>query len=153
MNDEVTVEYKGITLTYSEANNRWEFVLRGRERWSDSLKLAKEAIDKPVPEDKKPFTRIKCYRLGRHTDEELEIVEVTSIAAARWGGAATEGWITIGGTHRAKEYLTNLYPMTERNAKLIHQIKVLNGKIEDLQKSRNGFKNKLKALEVSEEVE
>ena len=57
----ITTVHAGITITYNQDSDRWEFELRGKERHATTLTLAKQAIDKPAPVDKKPFTPIEVY--------------------------------------------------------------------------------------------
>ena len=62
----LTVEYSGITIEYIEDDNKFRFELRGRERKAESLKQAKEWIDKPEPVKKpsKKFERFQVTRSG-----------------------------------------------------------------------------------------
>lgn len=58
---EITHTHEGILITYDENANLWRFTLRGRDRSTDSLSKAKEAIDKPVATKAKPFEKIQVW--------------------------------------------------------------------------------------------
>lgn len=71
----ITITHNGVTITYSEVENKFVFELRGRERKVDSLREAREAIDKPAPKVKKPFEQTigKMKHLEIPEEQELTI--------------------------------------------------------------------------------
>ena len=73
----ITENYKDITITYMEDANKWEFTLRGRTRAVDSIKQAREAIDK-VPVGKRKFAHFPAYYHRNYADNQFQKVTVTS---------------------------------------------------------------------------
>lgn len=129
----VSTNYKGTDITYNEHENRWEFTLRNKDRHAGTLTLAKEAIDKPVPADKKPFKRFDVY-IQDGWGSAPKKATVTSLAAE---GRYTrrEAWVntteknnrrvcgTTGITDkRQKVLLDNMYLFNDHNTKLVEQI-------------------------------
>lgn len=124
----VTIQYSGITVEYFEEPNKWRFELRGRERNAESLKQAKEWIDKPEPVSKKAaknFERFEVLLAGRwgyegHKPDSRRIVTVTSIAEDRFRNDVNDpsaAWIVNKAGERSKESVQNLYVLNAANEK------------------------------------
>lgn len=116
--EKISVTYDGVDINYIERSNTWNFELRGRERHADSLKSAKEAIDKPEPKQKIPFTRIPAWMVtgafSGHKSTQFVRVEITSIAETEGYGGILDFWIVSDGD-RAKEPNTRLIADTVKN--------------------------------------
>src|ERR1700676_2999182 len=114
---QITFEYEGITITYIEDTDKWNFELRGRERNADTLKGAKEIIDKPDPVKKKTFARIPGYRVSSRiwdkTAKNFTKVEVTSVADKTYGHP--EVWVTEEDKSRSKIRMEHVFVDTEKN--------------------------------------
>lgn len=120
------VEYTGVQILYLEDSNKWRFELRGRERKADSLKQAKEWIDKPAPVKKasKSFERFECYQMDRfygYGDQQLkvEVVTVTSVAQDTYRGTNCVAWITNKNGERSKANVDVLFEISEETKKKI----------------------------------
>lgn len=114
----IIVKYGGIEITYEERTNVWNFELRGRERNTVSLNDAKEAIDKPDPVKKKPFTRIPAFVLASihygaaHT---FEAVQITSVAERQSFNGNPQVWIVDSAGKRSQEPIVKVYQDTPLN--------------------------------------
>lgn len=116
--------YGGVEIKYDEKDNRWKFELRGRERSSESLAKAKEAVDAPEPKDKKDkFNRVAAFRFGFYNDNAI-VGEVTSLAEKRSSYSRQEVWF-VTGTSRSKESGSKVYPSTVENNALLAEWVVL----------------------------
>ena len=73
MANDMKVFHDGVEIEYRESDNQWFFELRGRERKADSLKAAKEAIDKPEPKPKKKFEPIAGWMTERNMERRTEL--------------------------------------------------------------------------------
>jgi len=126
METTIKTTYKGIAVSYDEQGNRWEFTLRGKDRYATTLKLAKEAIDKPPPEDKRPFTPIEVYVSESYGPSYRRAV-VTSLAPSKYSYGRYEAWVTYKpdshrGSKREKVALDKLYAVNPENDKIIQLI-------------------------------
>jgi hypothetical protein len=118
--------YLGIEIGYDEKENRWDFELRGRERHSESLTKAKEAIDAPMPEGKKAFKRIAAFMFphdgGYYSSSKKEFTpcQITSIADSNYG---YELWVVSGAGYkeRSKRRADSVVLDTPGNVKLIQE--------------------------------
>ena len=132
-------EHAGITVTYNEKKDVWEFELRGRSRTAPTPAKAKEYIEKePAPDKTKPFPRFKAFKRDGDTFTE---VEVTSIADSHTRlSSSTEFWIqgpkSGYDSGREKIYSNRLLVISPENAMRITAIaaataerKALNDKI------------------------
>lgn len=106
--------YNNIEIEYNESANTWDFELRNRCRSVASLALAKEAIDKPVPADRKAFERTKVYY--KHYRSLPEKAEITSIAGNKFGQMHV--WISIAGTRKMVN-IRELFALTKKNESLM----------------------------------
>lgn len=143
--DTLKTQHNGIEITYNEKLNRWEFELRGRERSTDTLALAKAAIDKPEPKDKPPFKRCKAYTEHTWSGDGFQTVEVTSVANTHdW--QETEYWIVTEKAQRQKISRHSLYPVNEKNSDLMAKIVSLDHQRDDLLNEREALKKKLQQM-------
>ena len=132
----IATQYAGITIEYNERENKWVFELRGRERKTDSLSAAKEAIDKPEPIKKAPFTKIPAYKYS-YSDRSFTLVTITSVADFRgYSKTRPEVWVVIPQAGRVKVYADELYAVTEGNNKLTSYILAYNASIQELEDKR-----------------
>jgi hypothetical protein len=114
-------KYHGIAIEYIEREDVWLFELRGKERKSSSLKLAKEEIDKKPPKGKASFLRHKAW----HPDwkDGIVAVDVTSIAAPeQLMGESTKVWIIDDEKQRQQVRPGKLWADTPKNAQIVKLI-------------------------------
>lgn len=135
MSEPIKVVHAGITITYHEGDDRWDFVLRGRERREDTLANAKEAIDKPVKEKRKAFERMACW--VRIWSNQPEKVIVTSIGQGKYGSC--NAWATAPNGSRSRYLTTDLYPCDiptnqEKMARMLEICKTMQDLINEKQK-------------------
>lgn len=148
MSDNIAIVYNNVEIIYDENDNVWRFELRGRQRSTESLAKAKEAIDKPLPVGKKKFERFSAY-LARH-DSGFKIVEVTSIADGPSWRNKTEVWITFDG-NRQKVGLDDLYAVTPENEALIAKWKQHDLQEKEAEKAKRVIWYELTHPELKEE--
>ena len=117
MNSTISENYNDVEVTYQETENVWRCELRGRERTFPSLAKAKQAIDKPEPSEKAPFTRVKGWIQQYNL---FKRVEVTSIAEMPRYSTGIYVWCVIDGA-RQKQRADNIYADTEDTRNLIEQ--------------------------------
>lgn len=131
----VTTTYQGIEITYSEQNDTWGFVLRGRERNALSLAKAKEAIDKPVPAEKgKTFERRAVIKLSSYSIE-AEFGEVTSIAdQTGYRGSPYLWFVGAKSGRRSKEPANMMYLDTAENRAIMATAEGINEEANKLHK-------------------
>ena len=149
---ELTVVYDGITISYDERDDVFRFILRGRNRSANSLRQAKEFIDKPVPESvkKKTFEPTQAYYQGRYSgDFAFEEVTVTSVAEDSRHGISL--WIKDANGNRSKEGTYAVFLKNDANAKIIQQIKDITKQINDLEEQRSTLKDSMAKFEVEKE--
>lgn len=136
----MSVVYDGITIGYDEDESVFRFILRGRNRKADSLKQAKDFIDKPVPEEvkKTPFEPVEAYYRSGYSyrsNDEFELVTVTSLAEdSKYN--SVEAWIKDKSGSRSKVGIHSLYLKTDANFKVIQQMKALDKQEEDIRKQK-----------------
>jgi len=144
--ESITTKYQGIDIAYDESENQWVFELRGKERKSASLGLAKAAIDAPPPKDKKPFKRIEVY-----VGTDLDKATVTSIAENRYG-SRPEVWVNYAEPKRwrkrEKRGVDSCYPVNEHNRAVINQITALHDKAGELQREAYKLRETLQPLVI-----
>lgn len=119
----ITIEHKGIAITYDERENKWKFELRGRKRSAESLQAAREAIDKPAPSDEKPFKPIKAW-LWKYSDE-VQPVTVTSIAEPARYTRGVEVWIKTESGTRSKESVDSIIQDCPEVTRLVAEFEAL----------------------------
>ena len=134
MSDTITIQHHGVEIVYLERENRFQAVIRGRERSFESLAKAKEAIDKPDPQEKEAFKRAPIW-YARYQGTPVE-AEVTSLAEKPSYGDGNFFWISSEG-RRQKEPQRSLFERSESNDAIVKQMAQLDSDIEGLQKKRN----------------
>lgn len=132
-------EYKGIAITYNESSNRFDFTLRGRDRFAHSLADAKKKIDEPSKE--KTFKRCEVYVSESRWsgDPPWSVATATSID--------TQGhvWLTRKGGSREKAW-GDVYPVSVKNTVIVNEIKRLDAEKEDIEKIQESLLKKLERL-------
>lgn len=149
MKENLTHTHAGIEITYNEATNRWVFECRGRERSSESLALAKTAIDKPEPNEKPPFKRTTAiYRKSYGGD--FAVVDITSIAQPPKYGSdhcvyywATDPNPKLGHRGKTRDRISSnsLCANTPANHAIVAKITELIKLENDLEEQRNRLVN------------
>lgn len=120
MNEQnISIEYRGVTIAYDEYSNSWKFLLRGREKSSGSLRTAKETIAKPAPKDKKPFSPVEAWYIQWRDDPDS--VSVTSLAENRCG-SQPEVWIKDSSGQRSKKGMNLLFATDEHNGEIVKRL-------------------------------
>ena len=138
--------YNGVEIVYSEENNRFEFELRGKERFASSLKLAKEAIDKPVagPAGKK-FTPVRAlFRVfnGVHAGT------ITSIAES--GYRSHQVWfVRDENKSRSKEALSDMCEESKSNLQLYAESKALDKEADTLRKKAAAKRDSMSPIKIT----
>ncbi len=145
---EVNVTYDGIKIEYLEEKNVWRFELRGRERKVESLAKAKEAIDKPEPKEKKPFTRIKAYMTQSWGNDLFDTVEITSLAEDESYDKKPNYWVVKADKTREKAGYYKIFEICEHNDKAIAEMKRLDKETERIKKEREAIVKTLKNLNL-----
>ena len=111
MTEIIRTSWGGTEITYNESDGKWVFELRGRERRVDSLRAAKEAIDKPEPKAKNPYKPVPCW-LNVNGGWVPGII--TSIAEGRPYSRTKSLWVVSNGT-RSKLDLDEVFAATGEN--------------------------------------
>lgn len=146
-NEAIKQTYNEVEITYSEATNEWEFVLRGRNRHCESLAKAKEIIDKPAPkEEGKPFERVTCWH--NHYNG-WRTVEVTSLDEKGGWRGVPDAWISFeegNRKQRQKVAANDVYPCNPISDELVAQIQATRREVEALQKKESKLREQLKPL-------
>jgi hypothetical protein len=150
MSDHPKTTYCGIEIILNERTEHWHFLLRGKERCSSTLALAKAAIDAPPPANKKPFTRQRAYR--KHYALGWGEVEVTSIADSGYASARMF-WVTSHDKRREKVTNSDLFAKTKANDAKIYQIEVKRAEIETLQEQIREIEKLVAPFVVADNIE
>lgn len=150
MATEIKTKHSGIEIVYDEASDRWLYELRGKERSSDTLALAKVAIDAPPPKDKKPFAKVRAYWVKWG---EILSGTVTSIAQqSRYGSTGTQVWFVHDDKKqwrkREKVRLAEICPMTDENTASVQRVEEIERQIADLEKEATAIKDAMKRLVI-----
>jgi hypothetical protein len=112
----IKVTHEGVEITYDELTNQWVFELRGRERKVASLKVAKEAIDKPEPVTKAPFKRTMAFiENNSWQDAGFSKVEVTSVTAESRYETHPHLWVVYPNGERKKVSSRSVIENTPEN--------------------------------------
>lgn len=141
--DSIKTTYRGIEISYDEGDDKWHFTLRDKDRSAETLANAKKAIDAPVREGKKPFSRFKAWR-KRYNRDEFELVTVTSIANNRYGGQKL--WVTGPHGDREQEYPGSLYEISDHNEQLLAQSKVKRDELNNLHAEIQKIEGQMKRI-------
>ncbi|HXQ38129.1 MAG TPA: hypothetical protein VN843_29260 [Anaerolineales bacterium] len=154
------VEYGGIQILYLEDVNKWRFELRGRERKADSLKQAKEWIDKPEPVKKasKPFERFEAYLDSTDyygTKRTVEVVTVTSVAQDTYRGTNIPcvAWIVRQNKERTKVNVEKLFEISEGTKQKLKSVNELFTEAETVKKRAEAVFKSIKRVDLSEYVD
>ena len=140
----MNVIHNGVNIEYNETDNTWEFTLRGRERKAYSLAQARGTIDKPVSEKtEKTFVPVKGWFIESYGSKVQEAT-ATSIAASRYGSQRVR--LTIQGKSTV-ENLRCFFPLNEKNAKKVDELRQLQTQIEALQAQRVKTRESLEGLQ------
>lgn len=126
--------YAGVLIEYNEADNVWEFNVRGRDRQATSLENAKKAIDRPEPKEKPPFERVEVFYMASYRDPVR--VTVTSQAISRYG---QDRYRIISGPNSKVEVVNarDLYGDTPSNRAAAQNLQSIRTQIEKLNKESN----------------
>lgn len=142
----IEVKHRDVLITYHEQDNLWRFTLRGRDRVTNSLAKAKEAIDKHVPKEKaKPFEKIAAWFFKFSDDPKA--IEVTGIAEGRTHGNPNEYvWINHWGNRSKESVQFAIYPQNEKNDALVQEILVKRMEAQRLKEEADKLKSQLAPL-------
>lgn len=141
----ITTEHNGITITYNEPMNIWEFELRGRSRTAESLAKAKEAIDKP-PKNKAEAKTFKRCEAFAFSFGEVKRITVTSIADEdSWNGA--QCWVIQDG-RRSRQPVHSTYAITPENEARVKEFISTTEKIKALRSKTEQIKQAMTPIEV-----
>lgn len=149
--------YSGVSIEYVEETNKWRFELRGRERNAESIKQAKEWIDKPEPVKKssKSFATFKAHMVSRYSfgslRKERSVVTVTSAAQDFYRGTNTPSaaWIKNEKGERSKESVENIFEISEENAVRWRVYDSLVQEIEKLSKQAANLYTTIKRIDLT----
>jgi len=144
MAQELKTTYGGVEISYVENRNVWLFELRGRERSAESLAKAKEAIDKPEPKDKKPFTRVRAHKFAPW--EGWKVLDVTSVAESSYSGV--DVWTTDSKKNRSKISPRQLYADTPSNLEAIKSHQELDRQVEALKTQQLAILSEMEHLKI-----
>ena len=146
MADTLEVKYKEVEIVYSEENSRFEFELRGKERYAESLAKAKEAIDKPVPGPAgKKFEPVRAlFRSFRGVKPGT----ITSIAES--GYRSQEVWFTQDeDKRRSKQSLSDMCEESESNLLLYKESQALDKESDSLYRKAEAKKASMKPIKIT----
>lgn len=148
MADTFKVEYKEVEIVYSEENSRFEFELRGKERYSESLAKAKETIDKPVAGlGGKKFEPVRALF---NSSWGVLPGTITSIAAKNGYGRSNEVWfVQDENKGRSKELLSNMYEESESNLRLCEESKALEKEANSLRRKAEVRRNSMTRIKIT----
>jgi hypothetical protein len=136
------VKYDEIEITYIESENKWRCEIRGRERNFESLAKAKEAIDRPAPEEKTPFTRVEVLMRRRYGDATYKRATLTSEAEVGRYGRGRHYWGIVDGS-REKIEADLLFLCNAPNLKRIEKLAELQKKIDALEHEQQEINNSM----------
>lgn len=148
MSESLKVTHGGIEIVYNEESTRFVYELNGRERSSESLALARAAIDKPDPKEKSKFVRSKAF-CGSVYGNPFEVVEVTSVAEGGYSSDSKYFWIVRGG-RRQKESNHRLFAFTPENEALVAEIQSIEAEIKKLGGKKQAVGQKMKPFAPKE---
>lgn len=149
MTEALQVTYDGISVSYDEAEDKWSFTIRGRERSAPSLAKAKEFIDRPVKDkEASTFTPLAAYYVGY--DHAPREIQVTSMAEGRSYSSGQHYWIVKDGQRR-KERCDYIYPQSPSNVEAVTQMRGLEKQIKTLQKQLEKAHQSMEKLVVKDE--
>jgi hypothetical protein len=138
--------YNGVEIVYSEDNSRFEFELRGKERFASSMKLAKEAIDKPVagPAGKK-FTPVRALFRAY---SGVYAGTITSIAESSY--RTQQVWfVRDENKSRSKEPLSDMCEESKRNLQLYAESKALDKEADTLRRKAEAKRDSMDPIKIT----
>jgi hypothetical protein len=145
MSEQLSVKYYDITISYSEQNNRWEFELRGRERYAESLAKAKEAIDKPVfDKSGKKFIPVRAILRdysGAHPGTITSIAESSYRSQQVW-------FVRDDDKRRSKENLSSMREESESNLRLLEESTTLCAEADVLIEKAHSKRESMKPIKI-----
>lgn len=148
----ITVEHKGIVITYNEYQNQWTFTLRNRERSVETLVQARQMIDRPAPADKSCFKPVQVWFID---SDGLKSGKVTSVTVQRYRTQDPQCRISYnndeGKIERIRQFSSMLYPSNPHNDALAKSVKDLDSKIKELRNQKAGLQKQLIPLQIPEE--
>lgn len=142
--NQITVTHNGIEITYNEDTNWFHFTLRGRDRKCQTLRAARDLIDKPEKDEKPPFKPVKAWHYGHY--EGFKPVTVTSVAEERYGSIYF--WTKDEHGSRSKEAASYIYASNPKNDRLIEVIKKAEDEKSKLEKQIAKIMDKLDRVEA-----
>ena len=140
--------YNEIEISYVEDTNTWEFVLRGRQRSTNSLTAAKEAIDKVPAEKRAPFPKFEAYMCAYSTTPKT--TTVTSYAGKGYSG--DEFWVSTRGI-RSKERADHLFQVNDHNTQVFSELAEIEKQKKTLDEKEKGIRARLQKVVLPEMVE
>ena len=150
--------YRDVEIVYIERDDKWNFIVNGRERNLESLAKAKESIDRALDKEvkEKPWEPFEAWYGGHYSGGgDYLKVRVTSEAQKGYGGVR-ELWIT----YTAKDYrgrdeqkrekvgIDRLFQMSPGNNALIQQVAEIDAEIEKLHKQAGKKRGRLTPIQV-----
>jgi hypothetical protein len=145
----IIVKHRETEIEYDQSKNLWRFTLHGRERSSESLAKAKEAIDKPVPVKAKPFEEVTAWI--KKWDQGWKKCRITSIADSPSYSSSTWVWV-VTDSARSKQKTEDIYPSCEGNDQLISELQAVDAKIEALNEEKSKLMERLKCYIAPKEL-
>lgn len=143
--------YRDVEIVYVERDDKWNFIVNGRERNLESLAKAKESIDRALDREvkEKPWKPFEAWYENRYGGREYEKVRVTSEADRDYG--RRQFWITrekdnsYGGKEqkRSKEQIDCLFAVTPENDEKIRQMIELRKQADELYAQASTLRSKL----------
>lgn len=142
----LNMTYNGVEVTYSEENSRFEFELRGKERYSESLAKAKEAIDKPVQGTAaKKFTPVRALFRAYNS---VYPGSITSIAESEY--LSQQVWFVKDENGlRRKESLDQMCEESASNLQLYKESKALNKEADSLRKKAEARRSSMIPIKIT----
>jgi hypothetical protein len=114
------------------------------------LKKAKEAIDAPEPEKKKPFTRVSAFLAPQSWGDKFRPVLVTSVAEDR-AYNDDRVWVVSSSGERSKERRSDVILDTPENEALIQEWLKLAKQVRDIETTKAAKMKAMKRLEIPSE--
>lgn len=148
----IKTTYREVEIEYREWENDWYFTLRGRERSASSLKLAKEAIDKPAPKKSKPFDHFEAWHF-RYSSEAPASVTVMSVVARENRWSNSQRLRVKGKEGQCEEDAATIFPKNAVNDELVRQIIGKLKEIEVIKESIASLKERLVPCVIEKEPE
>lgn len=85
--EQIKQTYRDVEIVYVERDDRWNFIVNGRERNLESLAKAKESIDRALDREVKerPWKPFEAWYESRYGERDYQKVKVTSEADKDYG--------------------------------------------------------------------